>query len=182
MYENDPWLRRRAGAGALLALFLLAALALPLWLLRGNDHPLAGAESLDLCDRLSGLTPELELEPRTAQPSGMAGVCQWLGPDQQVRFEASLTTTRNVSPQRVGDVFGNWRNEVKATGSEEFSEEGEEGERRLHYRRGRNREQLIEDHGVLIWLRGLDYGSAEFDRLGRSAQARLRLPEKQVAN
>ncbi|MFT3807729.1 hypothetical protein [Arenimonas sp.] len=174
MYENDPWLRRRAGAGALLALFLLLALALPLWLFRGNDHPLAGAESLDLCAKLSALAPAPDLEPRTARPFGMAGVCQWLGPDQQIRFEASLTTTRNISPQLVADHFGRWRDEVKVTGPDEFAETGEEGERRLYYRRGRNREQLIEDRGVMIWLRGLDYERAEFERLGFEAQTLLR--------
>lgn len=175
MYENDPWLRRRAGAGALLALFLLLALALPLWLLRGNDHPLAGEESTDLCEKLSGLDPAPGFSPRAAQPSGSAGVCQWVNEGQQIRFEASLMTTRNVSPQRIATLFGNWRNEVKANGSDEFSEEGEEGERRLRYRRDRNREQLIEDHGIMLWLRGLDYDAAEFDRLARDAQTRLRL-------
>lgn len=178
MYENDPWLRRRPGAGALLALFLLLALALPLWLLRGNDHPLAGAESVGLCAKLTELTASLDLEARSAQPSGMAGMCQWLDTDRQVRFEASLTTTRNLSPQSIGTLFGNWRNEVKATGADEFSEGGQEGERRLHYRRGRNRELLIEDHGVMLWLRGLDRESDEFDRLGNLAQAQLRLPEE----
>lgn len=182
MYENDPWLRRRPGAGALLALFLLSALALPLWLLRGNDHPLAGAESVDLCAKLPELTASLELEARSAQAPGMAGTCQWLGADQQVWFEASLTTTRNLSPQSVGKVFGNWRDEVKASGADEFSEEGEEGERRLHYRRGRNRELLIEDHGVMLWLRGLDREPGEFERFARTAQAQLRLPEESSAH
>lgn len=178
MYENDPWLRRRFGAGLLLALFLALALALPLWLLRGNDHPLAGAASLDLCAQLTDLTQALGLEPRSVASTGAAGSCQWLDSEKQVRFEAMLATTRTSSPQSIVAVFSTWRNEVKASGAQEFSEEGEEGERRLSYRRDRNREQLIEDHGIMLWLRGLDVDATEFARFGDTAQSQLRLAKK----
>ena len=42
----------------------------------------------------------------------------------------------------------------------------------------RHREWLIEDHGVLLWLRGFRMSDAVFDALAASAQATLREPEE----
>ena len=173
MYENDPWLRRRPGAGLLLLLFLVAALALPLWYFRGNDHPLAGEETVALCQRLQGLwLPGLVATPGTQ--SGMAGVCMWRDAGGQTPFEASLTTTRNSSPHGVGKLFESLRNNVLVNRADEFIESGEMGSRTLRYRRGDNREWLIEDHGVLLWMRGFRMSDAMFDALADSAKATLR--------
>lgn len=175
VYEDDPWLRRRPGAGLLLLLFVLAALALPLWYFGGNDHPLAGEETVALCERLQGLLlPGLVATPGTQ--SGVAGVCMWRDAGGQTPFEASLTTTRNSSPRGVDKVFESLRNNVLVNRADEFVEGGEAGSRTLRYRRGENREWLIEDHGVLLWMRGFRMNDVMFDALADSAKATLREP------
>lgn len=175
MYENDPWLRRRPGAGLLLLLFVLAALALPLWYFRDIDHPLAGEETVALCQRLQGLLlPGLVATPGTQ--SGLAGVCMWRDAGGQTPFEASLTTTRNSSPHGVGALYVSLRNGVLVNRADEFIESGEEGSRTLRYRRGDNREWLIEDHGVLLWMRGFRMSDAMFDALAEAATTTLREP------
>lgn len=175
MYKNDPWLCRRPGAGLLLLLFVVAALALPLWYFRGNDHPLAGETSVALCKRLEGLwLPGLVAVEGTQ--SGVAGVCMWRNGDGQTPFEATLTTTRNSSPQGVGTVFESLRNNVLVNRADEFVESGEAGSRTLRYRRGENREWLIEDHGVLLWMRGFRINDPTFDALAESARTTLREP------
>jgi len=177
MYENDPWLRRRPGAGLLLLLFVLAALALPLWYFRGNDHPLAGEDSVALCKRLEGLwLPGLVAQ--TGTQSGVAGVCMWRDEEGQTPFEVSLITTRNSSPRGVGKLFNSLRNNVLVNRADDFVESGEAGSRTLRYRRGDNREWLIEDHGVLLWLRGFRMSDAVFDALAASAKTTLREPEE----
>ena len=175
MYENDPWLRRRPGAGLLLLLFVLAALALPLWYFRGNDHPLAGEEPVALCDRLQGLLLP-GLVAVNGKLSGVAGVCIWRDAQGQTPFEATLTTTRISSPHGVGELFATWRTEVMANGSDTFVESGETGERTLRYCRGGNCEWLIEDHGVLLWLRAFRMSDVMFDEVAKAATATLREP------
>ena len=175
MYESDPWLRRRPGAGLLLLLFVLTALALPLWYFRGNDHPLAGAESVALCKRFEGLLLP-GLVAVSGRQSGVAGVCIWRNEQGQFPFEATLTTTRNSSPRGVGAMFEVWRNEARANGSDSFIEAGESGGRTLRYCRGDSCEWLIEDHGVLLWLRAFRMSDVMFDEVARAATAKLREP------
>ena len=52
MYENDTWFRRRAGAGALFLLFVLAALALltsPQWMSGRVQAPGLVLLAVDVC-------------------------------------------------------------------------------------------------------------------------------------
>lgn len=143
---------------------------------RGNDHPLAGEESVALCKRLEGLWLP-GLAPVSGTQSGVAGACIWRNEEGQVPFDVTLTTTRNSSPSGVGKLFESLRNNVVANRSDEFVENGERGSRTLRYRRGENREWLIEDRGVLLWLRGFRMRDTMFDALAASAQATLREPE-----
>ena len=175
MYENDPWLRRRPGAGLLLLLFVLATLAFPLWYFRGNDHPLAGEDSVALCTRLQGLLLP-GLVAMAGKQSDVAGVCIWRDEQGQIPFEATLTTTRNSSPRGVDKAFDALRNNVVAFGADELMESGEAGSRTLRYRRGENREWLIEDHGVLLWLRAFRMNDVMFDEVAKAAAATLREP------
>jgi hypothetical protein len=175
MYETDHWLRRRPGAGLLLLLFVLAALALPLWYFRGNDHPLAGETSVALCQRLEGLLLP-GLVAATGRQSGVAGVCIWRNEQGQIPFEATFTTTRNSSPRGVDKVFDSLRNNVVAFGADGLVESGETGSRTLRYCRGDNCEWLIEDHGVLLWLRAFRMSDVMFDEVARAATATLREP------
>ena len=175
MAEHDPWLRRRPGAGLLLLLFVLAAMCLPLWYFRGNDHPLAGEDSVALCTRLDGLLLP-GLVAMAGKQSGVAGICVWRDAQGQFPFEATLTTTRNSSPRGVDKAFDALRDNVVAFGADELVESGEPGSRTLRYRRGENREWLIEDHGVLLWLRAFRMSDVMFDDVAKAATATLREP------
>lgn len=175
MYDHDPWLRRRPGAGLLLLVFVLTALALPLWYFGGNDHPLAGEESVALCDRLQGLLLP-GLVTLAGKQSDVAGVCLWRDERGQTPFEATITTTRHSSPRGVDKVFDALRNRVVAFGADELVESGEAGSRTLRYRRGENREWLIEDHGVLLWMRAFRMSDVRFDEVAKAATATLREP------
>ena len=55
-------------------------------------------------------------------------------------------------------------------------ESGEAGSRTLRYRRGENREWLIEDHGVLLWLRAFRMSDVMFDEVAKAATTTLREP------
>ena len=73
-------------------------------------------------------------------------------------------------------MFESLRNNVLVNRADEFVEGGEAGSRTLRYRRGENREWLIEDHGVLLWMRGFRMNDVMFDALADSAKATLREP------
>ena len=187
MSKRDPWLRHRPGAGLLLLLFVLAALALPLWTLRGNDHPLAGEDAVALCARLEGLLlPEAGLRRMTATSPGLprlpgvesnaAGYCVWHDAQGRTPFEVVLSTNRNTRPHDVGVLFTRARSQAVANRTDELREAGEPGERTLRYRRGNAREWLIEDHGVLLWLRGYAIDDAWFDEAAKTVAATLREP------
>ena len=186
----EPWYRRRAGAGVLLLVFALAALAAPLWYFRGNDHPMSGQDSVALCERLDGLQPSgagwshapgtspgLPRLPGT--DSEAAGYCVWRDVQGQVAFEAAIITNRNTKPLGVDALYERMRSEAVANRTDELREAGAPGERSLRYRRGNAREWLIEDHGILLLLRGYRTGDAWFDQAAKAALAALRKPADQ---
>ena len=175
MYESDPWLRRRPGAGQGM---VVAAEVPQRQGQRGENEQQqqqAGAESVALCKRFEGLLLP-GLVAVSGRQSGVAGVCIWRNEQGQFPFEATLTTTRNSSPRGVGAMFEVWRNEVRANGSDSFIEAGESGGRTLRYCRGDSCEWLIEDHGVLLWLRAFRMSDVMFDEVARAATAKLREP------
>lgn len=186
----EPWYRRRAGAGLLLLVFALAALAAPLWYFRNSDHPMSGQDTVALCERLGGLqppdavwshapgtSPGLPRLPGT--DSEAAGYCVWRDAQGQVAFEAVLSTNRSTRPLGVGALYDRMRSEVVANRTDELREAGAPGERSLRYRRGNSRELLIEDHGILLWLRGYRTEDAWFDQAARTALMQLRKPADQ---
>ena len=75
-------------------------------------------------------------------------------------------------------MFDALRNKVVAFGADELVESGEAGSRTLRYRRGENREWLIEDHGVLLWLRAFRMSDVMFDEVAKAATATLREPAR----
>src|SRR5688572_2781919 len=179
MSKHDPWFRDRPGAGLLLLVFVLAALALPLRYFRASDHPLAGEDAVALCERFEGLLlPEAGLSRTPGTSPGLprlpgvesevAGYCIWRNAQEQTPFEVVLSTNRNTKPHGVGALFARVRSQVVANRTDGLREAGEPGARTLRYRRGNTREWLIEDHGVLLWLRGYAIDDAWFDEAAKA--------------
>jgi hypothetical protein len=166
MYENDPWFRRRAGAGALLLLFVAAALALPLWYWRQLDHPLVGVASLDLCAPLRALPALSRFKAQPFDSPGSAGACRWHDDDDKLQLEAVLQTTRSSSGADFAKLFDTWRDEARLSygPAAAMRQSGEPGERVLQYASGSGRQALLEDHGTLLFL-----SSASMDEMTLSA-------------
>jgi hypothetical protein len=76
-------------------------------------------------------------------------------------------------------LYERMRSEVVATRNDELRETDGPGERTLRYRRGNSREWLIEDHGIVLWLRGYRTDDAWFDHAAETALAALREPPAQ---
>lgn len=191
MPELEPrWYRRRRGAGLLLLAFALAAFAAPLWYFRNSDHPLSGQDVVALCDRLdrlplpeagwsraAGTSPGLPRLPGTDAEA--AGYCIWRDARGQVAFEAVLSTNRNTRPLGVDALHERMRGEVVATRNDELREADGPGERSIRSRRGNSREWLIEDHGIVLLLRGYRTEDAWFDHAATAALEALRAPPAQ---
>ena len=186
----EPWYRRRPGAGLLLLAFALAAFAAPLWYFRNSDHPLSGQDVVALCDRLdrlplpeagwsraAGTSPGLPRLPGTDAEA--AGYCIWRDARGQVAFEAVLSTNRNTRPLGVDALYERMRGEVVATRNDELREADGPGERSIRSRRGNAREWLIEDHGIVLLLRGYRTEDAWFDHAAAAALEALRAPPAQ---
>jgi len=178
MFDDARWTRRRPGAGLLLLLVLVAAMAWPLWHWRHLGHPLTGADHVELCTSLRAV-PELAGWRAVALPSrGSAGACEWRDAGDRPRFEATLVTTRSASrtePVRLDRYYETWRDEVRASGVDASDEAEHDGVRTFAYRRGDTREWLREDHGVLLSLRSGQLDDATLaalgDRIGRELRA-----------
>jgi hypothetical protein len=181
MHKESRWTRRRPGAGLLLLLVLGVALAVPLWRWHGgHGHPLTGADHVDLCAQLVGL-PRLEgLVPGIQPSQGSAGACRWRDAHGHVQLDAMITTTRSATTDAaVGDLdalYANWRDEVRASGAADIVEDKEHGVRRLRYRRGDTREWLVEDHGVMLWLRSATLDAQALAATGDQISRRLHEP------
>lgn len=185
MVTEDRWTRRIPGAGLLLLLFLAGALAWPLTRMRDIDHPLANQARLDLCARL-GAVPELaHLRSVSYTPSDAAGGCQWHDSLDNAEVDLVLFTIRSLAdahnpPMRIDDQYRQSRDWARSVGADEFIEAGEPGQRRLRYRlRARerdvhSRQWLVEDHGVLLWIRSNTLDADAFDALAGSLRTRVR--------
>lgn len=186
MASEDRWTRRIPGAGALLLLFLIGILVWPLARMREIDHPLAGQGKVDLCGKLEA-TPQLaQLQVQAdAAPSDAAGGCQFMDDRGVVRIDLMLFTIRSLAdghepPMRIDDQYRQSREWARSVDADEFAETGEPGQRRLRYRTHsregdvHSRQCLIEDHGVLLWIRSNSMDAGTFDALGDVLRERLR--------
>jgi hypothetical protein len=180
MYDEDPWFRRIPGAGALLFLFVVAALAYPLWHWRHLNHPLAGEMHVDLCARLAKVPLLGGFRPENFPSSGATGTCRWRDGDDKVQLDATLSTTRGSGGMDLDRMFDTWRDEAKANYGppSEMRESGEAHQRVLSYHTYDGRERLIEDDGVLLYLRSPTLDDRELDRLVDPLRAALRAPPK----
>ena len=184
--REDAWSRRRPGAGLLLLLVVIGAMAWPLWHWRDNDHPLAGNGRVDLCALLRGAPLLSGLELLGSNPSDAAGACEARGSDGQVLFQATLYTIRNLAqaydpPQRIDRHFDNARNQIRSSlYVDGFTELGKPGARAFRYamrpRDVTRREWMIEDHGVLLSIRSTVLDAGAFDRLAEPLRLQLREP------
>ena len=177
MYENDTWFRRRAGAGALFLLFVLAALALPLWFWRQLDHPLVGVASLDLCAPFRALPALARFKAEPFDSPGSAGACRWRDDDKQ-QLEAVLQTTRSSNGADFAKLFDTWRDEARASygPAAAMRESGEPGERILQYGSGGGRQALLEDHGTLLFLNSASPDEAALSAMIEPIRNALRQP------
>lgn len=184
--REDAWSRRRPGAGLLLLLVAVGAMAWPLWHWRDNDHPLAGNARVDLCALLRGAPLLSGLQLLGSNPSDAAGACEARDGDDQVLFQATLYTTRNLAqaydpPQRIDRYFDNARDQIRSSlHVDGFTELGEPGARAFRYamrpRDVTRREWMIEDHGVLLSIRSTTLDAGAFDRLAEPLRLQLREP------
>ena len=184
--REDTWNRRRPGAGLLLLLVVIGAMAWPLWHWRDNDHPLAGNVRVDLCALLRGAPLLSGAQLRSSNPTDAAGACEARDGDGQVLFQATLYTIRNLAqaydpPQRIDHYFDNARDQIRSSlHVDGFTELGKPGARAFRYamrpRDVTRREWLIEDHGVLLSIRSTALDAGAFDRLAEPLRLQLREP------
>jgi hypothetical protein len=184
--RDDAWSHRRPGAGLLLLLVVLGAMAWPLWHWRNNDHPLAGSARVDLCALLRGAPSLSGLQLLGSNPSDAAGACEARGSDGQILFQAMLYTNRNLAqasdpPQRIDRYFDNARNQIRSSlYVDGFTELGKPGARAFRYamrpRDVTRREWMVEDHGVLLSIRSTALDAGAFDRLAEPLRLQLRAP------
>lgn len=176
MFDDDRLLRRRKGSGALLLLFLIALLALPLWYWRGRSHRLAGETYLDLCARMNALPGLMGLHSAPFAAGNVAGSCRWSDGAQRVLLEASLITTRGIGGSDMSRQFDVWREEVKATygPAANVQQAGSENLRTLSWRTAGGNERLVEDHGIALSLRSPTLSDAQMDALIDPARKALR--------
>ena len=176
MFDDERWTRHRPGAGLLLLLVLAIAMTWPLWRWRGVSHPMADDARVDVCAWLAGVPPLDQLPHEPVRTAGNAGACTWQVAGTPL-LDAALLTTRAASadgPVRVDRLFDLWRDEIRASGAQAVSEQGEAGTRVLSYRLGENRERLLEDHGVLLSLRSSAFDDARLDAMAAPMLAALR--------
>lgn len=175
MYDDDPWFRRIPGAGALLGLFLLAAVGYPLWHFRHVSHPLAGETQIDLCARLAGARGLASFHAESFVSAGAAGACRWRDGDR-VALEATLSTTRGSGGMDLHRMFDTWGTEAKASygPTAGLVERGEASQRVMSYRTGDGRVRLVEDDGVLLYLSSPTLDDAAFDSLLEPIRSALR--------
>jgi len=174
-----PWIaeRRHSAGFGLLGVGLLL-LALPLWMLGGDDHPLAGADKIDLCARLpawpeAGTTLSAPLSPVV----GSTGACNVVDEQDEVVVEVVLTSTRSLSAdgaQRTSKLFDTWRKEVAASGVIGLSDVAGDWKQAIEYRNGASQQLLVEDDGILLLLQSRSRDAPALQAYGRAVAAALR--------
>lgn len=177
MFDDERWTRHRAGAGLLLLLALAGFLTLPLWHWRDNSHPLTSAATVDLCMRLRGLPGLAGLTANVQPAQGSAGACQWRDAQDHAQLDAMLMTTRSASSAgaaNLGRFYETWRDETGKAGTDDSAEQAQDGIRSFRYRRGDTHEWLLEDHGVLLWLRSDTLDDAALAALAEQIGTELR--------
>lgn len=185
MSFEDHWNRRLPGTGLLLLLFVIAALAVALHWVRPIDHRLAGSERIDLCAQLGTMPALSHLQAHSVPNTEAAGQCEWRDGGGMTQAGLTLFTTRNLAqahnpPMRIDDYYRQRLAYVRSIPTEEFTEVGEPGQRRLRHRSlpygqvsVRSRQWLIEDRGVLLWLYSNSLDAPTFDALAESLRVRL---------
>ena len=179
MLDDERWVRHRRGSGLLLLLFLTLALGWPLWHWRGHDHPLANVATVDLCTRLAGVPDLARLTAKVQPAPGSAGACQWRDAQDHAQLDAILATTRSAAGPGPGATnlarsYETWRDETRKSGVEDATEQERDGIRSFRYRRGPIREWLLDDHGIMLWLRSDTLDAAALDALGKRIGLALR--------
>ena len=147
--------KRWGGGGLLLALLLLILLIAPLWKLSKFNHPLAGAQALDLCPLLPPVPPLLGKLSAKSDSAPRIG-CVYLDAQGKPALNVSVTTTRQMSsPNEAANterMFDNWIKEVRLSYGN-GSELPAQGWRHAGAWKNQGREFLIfEDKGVLVLL------------------------------
>ena len=155
MIAGDTLSKKRwGGGGLLLAALLLILLIAPLWKLGKFNHPLAGAQALDLCPLLPPVPPLLGRV--TAKPDVSRIGCVYLDAQGKPALNVSVTTTRQMSsPNEAANterLFDNWIKEVRVSYGN-GAELPAVGWRHAGGWKNQGREYLIfEDKGVLVLL------------------------------
>ena len=175
--RDRPWIAQRRGANGLGLLGIgLLLLALPLCMLRGVDHPLASALTVNLCGLLpTWPAPGLVAKPVTIPVTGGTGACDFIDDRGRVAVSSVLTSTHTLSSQgaqRTNKAFDVWRKEVAASGAIDLKDLDGTWDHGISYRLGASQQVLIEDRGVLLSLQSNSLDAASLEAYaGRAATA-----------